>query len=102
MPDARAQDCAGHQCAVAGGHPRADVRARAGKISCAVQCDGQAVSLLRLESADDESVDPADGVARSAQAGFEGDARASEEHTSELQSRQYLVCRLLLEKQKTT
>src|SRR5258707_2871832 len=34
-----------------------------------------------------------------------GDARAprsrSEEHTSELQSRQYLVCRLLLEKKKT-
>src|SRR3712207_8900508 len=26
----------------------------------------------------------------------------SEEHTSELQSRQYLVCRLLLEKTKTT
>src|SRR3712207_8643739 len=26
------------------------------------------------------------------------DARRSEEHTSELQSRQYLVCRLLLEK----
>src|SRR3712207_7687473 len=32
-----------------------------------------------------------------------GRARAhrSEEHTSELQSRQYLVCRLLLEKKKT-
>src|SRR3712207_8705809 len=30
-----------------------------------------------------------------------GEAR-SEEHTSELQSRQYLVCRLLLEKQNTT
>src|SRR3712207_6906622 len=29
------------------------------------------------------------------------DAR-SEEHTSELQSRQYLVCRLLLEKKKNT
>src|SRR3712207_8833340 len=29
----------------------------------------------------------------------EGDER-SEEHTSELQSRQYLVCRLLLEKKK--
>src|SRR3712207_6846966 len=28
------------------------------------------------------------------------DARRSEEHTSELQSRQYLVCRLLLEKKK--
>src|SRR3712207_8636890 len=28
------------------------------------------------------------------------DERRSEEHTSELQSRQYLVCRLLLEKKK--
>src|SRR3712207_8559924 len=28
-------------------------------------------------------------------------AHRSEEHTSELQSRQYLVCRLLLEKKKT-
>src|SRR5258707_10322356 len=35
--------------------------------------------------------------------GVEGDPAAdlrSEEHTSELQSRQYLVCRLLLEKKK--
>src|SRR3712207_7290502 len=31
----------------------------------------------------------------------EGQAERSEEHTSELQSRQYLVCRLLLEKKKT-
>src|SRR3712207_7568606 len=30
---------------------------------------------------------------------FDGDG-GSEEHTSELQSRQYLVCRLLLEKKK--
>src|SRR3712207_8381081 len=29
-----------------------------------------------------------------------GGPRRSEEHTSELQSRQYLVCRLLLEKKK--
>src|SRR3712207_7864265 len=29
-------------------------------------------------------------------------ARRSEEHTSELQSRQYLVCRLLLEKKNST
>src|SRR5258707_10698269 len=35
------------------------------------------------------------GAARDAQA-----ALRSEEHTSELQSRQYLVCRLLLEKKK--
>src|SRR3712207_7451013 len=31
-----------------------------------------------------------------------GRDRRSEEHTSELQSRQYLVCRLLLEKKKTS
>src|SRR5438445_7231370 len=31
---------------------------------------------------------------------FAASARRSEEHTSELQSRQYLVCRLLLEKKK--
>src|SRR3712207_7754687 len=30
-----------------------------------------------------------------------GGSMRSEEHTSELQSRQYLVCRLLLEKKKT-
>src|SRR3712207_7525965 len=37
--------------------------------------------------------------------GLEGQpmrAHRSEEHTSELQSRQYLVCRLLLEKKKKT
>src|SRR3712207_8112547 len=32
--------------------------------------------------------------------GARGMRRRSEEHTSELQSRQYLVCRLLLEKKK--
>src|SRR3712207_6758243 len=31
-----------------------------------------------------------------------GNLQRSEEHTSELQSRQYLVCRLLLEKKKET
>src|SRR3712207_8373701 len=42
--------------------------------------------------------------ARSSAAGCGGSpwpgSRRSEEHTSELQSRQYLVCRLLLEKKK--
>src|SRR3712207_6943145 len=33
-------------------------------------------------------------------AGSSAPVRRSEEHTSELQSRQYLVCRLLLEKKK--
>src|SRR3712207_7996446 len=37
-----------------------------------------------------------DFIPRSPHQGFR-----SEEHTSELQSRQYLVCRLLLEKKKT-
>src|SRR3712207_7958411 len=42
-------------------------------------------------------------VARSAGPPGPGTGRGgSEEHTSELQSRQYLVCRLLLEKKKNT
>src|SRR3712207_7045644 len=40
-------------------------------------------------------------VERDVRAGDERERR-SEEHTSELQSRQYLVCRLLLEKKKKT
>src|SRR3712207_7869713 len=42
-------------------------------------------------------VDPAFHLRRAALAAHNGGVR-SEEHTSELQSRQYLVCRLLLEK----
>src|SRR3712207_8943638 len=42
---------------------------------------------------------PASGVARAALSRPPPRGR-SEEHTSELQSRQYLVCRLLLEKKK--
>src|SRR3712207_8136148 len=41
-------------------------------------------------------------VVGSAPAEYLADAPRSEEHTSELQSRQYLVCRLLLEKQDRT
>src|SRR5438445_8208564 len=39
-------------------------------------------------------------VAPGRSADYKFPARRSEEHTSELQSRQYLVCRLLLEKKK--
>src|SRR3712207_7739492 len=39
-------------------------------------------------------------LAANAAAGAPAAAGRSEEHTSELQSRQYLVCRLLLEKKK--
>src|SRR3712207_8176968 len=45
-----------------------------------------------------------DGALRGVAAGHAGERSSprtrSEEHTSELQSRQYLVCRLLLEKKK--
>src|SRR3712207_7486216 len=44
----------------------------------------------------------ADAARRPAAAGAAARRPRSEEHTSELQSRQYLVCRLLLEKKKTT
>src|SRR3712207_7853268 len=44
--------------------------------------------------------DPADGLVTLGRKGGQGMEARSEEHTSELQSRQYLVCRLLLEKKK--
>src|SRR2546425_2204049 len=43
---------------------------------------------------------PAPVLGRVAAPGWPLDARRSEEHTSELQSLAYLVCRLLLEKKK--
>src|SRR2546425_11561755 len=42
------------------------------------------------------------GMGAAALAAFGGLRRRSEEHTSELQSLAYLVCRLLLEKKKNT
>src|SRR5258707_1709298 len=53
--------------------------------------------------ADDGDCDEPDGDRpdeRVARSGGWQDQDRSEEHTSELQSRQYLVCRLLLEKKK--
>src|SRR3712207_7309480 len=44
----------------------------------------------------------AEGHRRRTVRGASCTCRRSEEHTSELQSRQYLVCRLLLEKKKKT
>src|SRR3712207_7226429 len=46
----------------------------------AIDCDGQPIDIMLGEHRDMAA------------------AQRSEEHTSELQSRQYLVCRLLLEK----
>src|SRR3712207_8683841 len=48
-----------------------------------------------------ELLDPPRGRCRvRPRTGDPGQVQRSEEHTSELQSRQYLVCRLLLEKKK--
>src|SRR3712207_8734899 len=49
------------------------------------------------QQSDIRTVESPSSRRRSRRAAF----RRSEEHTSELQSRQYLVCRLLLEKKKT-
>src|SRR3712207_8327748 len=58
---------------------------------------GTAVAALRGHRDDREPLPAAlpDGRARA-----RARPRRSEEHTSELQSRQYIVCRLLLEKKK--
>src|SRR3712207_7471316 len=48
------------------------------------------------------SADPKDGVVPGSRVAQVHRSSRSEEHTSELQSRQYLVCRLLLEKKKNT
>src|SRR3712207_8858923 len=46
------------------------------------------------------TVDVTDGIGRIGLIELDPGPLRSEEHTSELQSRQYLVCRLLLEKKK--
>src|SRR3712207_8255980 len=51
-------------------------------------------------SSSDTTVDVTWTGASDAGSGPDGYSYRSEEHTSELQSRQYLVCRLLLEKKK--
>src|SRR3712207_9314863 len=60
---------------------------------------GDELQRLALEAVD--GVEGAAAVDLAPQAVEAGQQPRSEEHTSELQSRQYLVCRLLLEKKKT-
>src|SRR3712207_8145409 len=58
----------------------------------------------RQEERDEADAEGEPGEQVAARLGVDGQQRQhpdrSEEHTSELQSRQYLVCRLLLEKKK--
>src|SRR3712207_7707936 len=64
-------------------------------------CDPNQVELLR-QLARARMAEERARLADALQAGFHENVNyiRSEEHTSELQSRQYLVCRLLLEKKK--
>src|SRR3712207_8760970 len=55
---------------------------------------------LLLQAADRQYLARERQLARHRHPGTDAAAGRSEEHTSELQSRQYLVCRLLLEKKK--
>src|SRR3712207_7238714 len=54
----------------------------------------------RLTRADDARTNGATGLGLAIADAIDRAHGRSEEHTSELQSRQYLVCRLLLEKKK--
>src|SRR3712207_7825074 len=60
---------------------------------------GGATRCLRRRSASHSRASTAGGCSM-AELSLVGSMSRSEEHTSELQSRQYLVCRLLLEKKK--
>src|SRR3712207_7391150 len=58
------------------------------------------LGVRAVELAGDRGAAPALRVERGLGALARAGERRSEEHTSELQSRQYLVCRLLLEKKQ--
>src|SRR3712207_8007143 len=73
-----------------------------GLLQCADAAHAQVVAVERDVDGADVDREPGERLhAGGEPAGQRGAAR-SEEHTSELQSRQYLVCRLLLEKKKKT
>src|SRR3712207_6893106 len=55
--------------------------------------------VVKIEEIGVPKIDPNEVLIKVEAASYNYDDR-SEEHTSELQSRQYLVCRLLLEKKK--
>src|SRR5258707_10239353 len=62
--------------------------------------DDSFIHFVETAADDGSNVIPSLSAFKAFQSGIR--ERRSEEHTSELQSRQYLVCRLLLEKKKKT
>src|SRR3712207_8146856 len=79
---------------------RSAARARAPRPGARAAAADAAASRAATARALQPPAEAAEAAARAA-AGAEPSPLRSEEHTSELQSRQYLVCRLLLEKKKT-
>src|SRR3712207_7629817 len=67
---------------------------------CSIRCHVCTSWFHRMLLGWDACGVPGQGTAELCSISLRRSAR-SEEHTSELQSRQYLVCRLLLEKKKT-
>src|SRR3712207_8862634 len=65
--------------------------------SCVAAIIGAGIIPVAMEYMDRPAIKICEAFAH---AGYPLDVERSEEHTSELQSRQYLVCRLLLEKKK--
>src|SRR3712207_8241035 len=62
---------------------------------------GRSIRILQIQPLRGEHQDSLHGVRIQVRVGLKHQGR-SEEHTSELQSRQYLVCRLLLDKKKAS
>src|SRR3712207_7055238 len=83
---------------VAGGAVVALIAAAAGDHALAVDAVGRVAFGAGLDLEEDLGADVAAGRVDQAAAVATRRTARSEEHTSELQSRQYLVCRLLLEK----
>src|SRR3712207_7405473 len=71
-------------------------------VGAVVGGDRAVVVAPALVAEGDVELERADLVAEADEVVGLVDLARSEEHTSELQSRQYLVCRLLLEKKKTS
>src|SRR3712207_7340754 len=85
--------------------PRGQARVPGGRGGSDTEPSGAGPTLERGAQARGGAAPDARRVRRAAlprarPAGVQARAVRSEEHTSELQSRQYLVCRLLLEKKK--
>src|SRR3712207_8879347 len=72
-------------------------------LQCPAELVGRCATRRHRAGCRDPMVEPSlDRMSRTVKRKLHISYRRSEEHTSELQSRQYLVCRLLLEKKKNT